>query len=90
MAGFYSRPFPGSEDNVACFVCNKNLDGWEAKDEAWAEHVKHAPSCPLVRLDVEANRALTFAPEVWPHAGGPSLSADKVSTTAKKGHARRC
>lgn len=64
---------------MACFVCNKNLDGWEEGDEAWLEHVKHAPNCPLVRLDIEANRLITFAPEVWPHRSRPSLSAERMA-----------
>lgn len=50
MAGFYCRPLTGSEDNVCCHVCSKNLDGWEPTDEAWREHCAHAPQCPLVTL----------------------------------------
>ncbi|PJF18681.1 Baculoviral IAP repeat-containing protein 5.1 [Paramicrosporidium saccamoebae] len=79
MAGFYNRPFPGSPDNVCCFMCNKNLDGWEASDEAWMEHVKHAAHCPLVRLDIEGSRLSTFTIDNWPHFHNPSLNADKMA-----------
>ena len=48
-------------------MCNKNLDGWESGDEAWAEHVKHQPTCPLVRLDMESSRLATFGADLWPH-----------------------
>ncbi|KAH0443905.1 chromosome segregation protein [Colletotrichum camelliae] len=44
-AGFVWRPFPENPDNVACFLCNKSLDGWEEGDNALEEHVKHAPDC---------------------------------------------
>ena len=30
------------------------------------EHKKHAPACPFMNLDVEANRLLTY--KHWPHA----------------------
>ena len=67
-AGFYYRHFDDSEENVACFLCNKNLDGWEEGDDAWEEHQKHAPNCALVRLDIEHNRKRTFHPDIWPHS----------------------
>lgn len=44
-AGFYYNPVPESSDNVRCFTCGSNLDGWEAGDDPAAEHVKHAPQC---------------------------------------------
>ncbi|KAK1755573.1 hypothetical protein QBC47DRAFT_380690 [Echria macrotheca] len=44
-AGFFFEPFPGSPDNVVCFLCNKSLDGWEADDKPLEEHVKHSPDC---------------------------------------------
>lgn len=36
------------------------MDGWEPNDEAWDEHTRHASNCPLVRLDTEHGRRLTF------------------------------
>jgi hypothetical protein len=69
LAGFYFRPFDEGSDNVACFLCNKNLDGWEPADEAWSEHVSHSPTCPLVNLNTEAGRLGTFSTnQVWPLA----------------------
>ena len=52
MAGFYCRKLVGSEDNVCCFMCGKNLDGWDPTDEAWREHCSHAPQCPLATLGI--------------------------------------
>lgn len=67
MAGWYHRPSASSPDNVACFLCGKNLDGWQPeKDDAWMEHVAHGKHCPLVRLDLVENRERTF--EHWPHS----------------------
>jgi hypothetical protein len=57
-------------------MCHKNLDGWEPNDEPWNEHVKHQPTCPLVRLDMESNRLATFGSGLWPH---PSITPQKVS-----------
>ena len=80
QAGFYYRPMADSPDNCCCFLCQKNLDGWEAGDEAWTEHVKHAPQCALVRLDVETNRLATFmGGKLWPHPAGSSLAPERLA-----------
>ncbi|KAK0620198.1 hypothetical protein B0T14DRAFT_456980 [Immersiella caudata] len=44
-AGFFFEPFPGSPDNVVCFLCDKSLDGWEEDDKPLEEHLKHSPTC---------------------------------------------
>jgi hypothetical protein len=28
-----------------CFLCDKQLDGWEEDDDPLAEHLKHVPDC---------------------------------------------
>lgn len=66
-AGFYVRHIDGSTDNVCCFMCAKNLDGWIREDDAWQEHVNHAGHCPLVRLDLRESREETFRRSGWPH-----------------------
>ncbi|XP_034830606.1 baculoviral IAP repeat-containing protein 5 [Maniola hyperantus] len=50
-AGFYSVA-TGDEDVDAakCFLCGKELDGWEASDDPWAEHKSHAAMCAFVQL----------------------------------------
>lgn len=50
-AGFYSVA-TGDEDADAakCFLCGKELDGWEATDDPWAEHKSHAAQCAFVQL----------------------------------------
>lgn len=90
QAGFFARPLLGSADNVCCYLCEKNLDGWEPADDAWAEHVRHSPACPLVTLDTEASRVATFAhanvareslggAPAWPHAHLPNLAAERMA-----------
>ncbi|OLN95826.1 Protein bir1 [Colletotrichum chlorophyti] len=55
-AGFVWRPFPDHPDNVACFLCNKSLDGWEEGDNALEEHYKHSPECGwAIVAGIEAN-----------------------------------
>lgn len=49
-AGFYWCGNEHEIDTVACFVCGKSLDGWDANDDPWAEHKKHAPRCAFVNL----------------------------------------
>ncbi|CAH0723091.1 unnamed protein product, partial [Brenthis ino] len=50
-AGFYSVA-TGKEDADAakCFLCGKELDGWESSDDPWAEHKSHAAKCAFVQL----------------------------------------
>ena len=58
-AGFY---YSGGVDGdaVTCFMCAKDLDGWEEGDDPMAEHEKHAPACPWMNLQLEENRFKTF------------------------------
>ena len=44
-AGFYFNPHPSTPDNVRCFLCHKELDGWEPDDDPLAEHLKHSSGC---------------------------------------------
>ncbi|EJF63753.1 hypothetical protein DICSQDRAFT_167803 [Dichomitus squalens LYAD-421 SS1] len=37
-AGFYFHPDSDFPDNVACFMCKKNLDGWEPDDDPFTIH----------------------------------------------------
>ncbi|XP_055683232.1 baculoviral IAP repeat-containing protein 5-like [Lutzomyia longipalpis] len=46
-AGFYCI----GGDEAACFVCGKELDGWEEEDNPWVEHKKHAPQCQFVKIN---------------------------------------
>jgi len=63
-AGFY---YTGGVDGdaVTCFMCSKDLDGWEEGDDPRAEHEKHSPACPWMNLKLEENRFKTFFH--WPH-----------------------
>jgi hypothetical protein len=44
-AGFVWKPTSASPDNVQCFSCNCQLDGWEEADVPAYEHLTHSPSC---------------------------------------------
>ncbi|KAK3931197.1 Baculoviral IAP repeat-containing protein 5 [Frankliniella fusca] len=50
-AGFYSLGKKSEPDLAKCYVCLKELDGWEQDDDPWSEHRKHAASCPYVILN---------------------------------------
>jgi hypothetical protein len=45
FAGFVWRPTSASPDNVQCWACNCQLDGWEEADVPTYEHLTHSPSC---------------------------------------------
>lgn len=49
-AGFYNCSTKESRDNVKCFVCMKQLDGWEKEDDPWEEHKKRGQNCLFVQL----------------------------------------
>ncbi|KPI44589.1 Protein bir1 [Cyphellophora attinorum] len=44
-AGFYYAPHKTGDDNVACFMCDRRLDGWEKDDDPIQEHLRHSPDC---------------------------------------------
>lgn len=58
-AGFYSMA-TGSDDADAakCFLCGKEMDGWEPSDDPWAEHESHAPKCAFVQLGKKEDELL--------------------------------
>lgn len=45
-AGFY---YTGEDDGVKCYACGVSLKNWEMSDNAWDEHKRWSPNCPLVR-----------------------------------------
>lgn len=50
-AGFYSVATCDEDADAAkCFLCGKELDGWEASDDPWAEHKSHAAKCAFVQI----------------------------------------
>ncbi|KAK7182636.1 AT hook domain-containing protein [Paraphaeosphaeria sporulosa] len=44
-AGFTFKPTSASPDNVQCFHCQTQLDGWEPNDVPAYEHLTHSPEC---------------------------------------------
>eukprot|EP01147_Barroeca_monosierra_P008806 gene8806-1174_t len=63
-AGFIYKGTEDSLDNVQCFLCGKELDGWDPSDDPMKEHERHSPRCPFVTLGLEESRLATFA--LWP------------------------
>lgn len=50
-AGFYKRKGVPDEDvSAQCFVCGKEMDGWEIDDDPWQEHISHAPYCKFIQI----------------------------------------
>ncbi|KAF3935893.1 hypothetical protein ABW20_dc0103003 [Dactylellina cionopaga] len=45
QAGFYFKPAAGDEDNVACFICQKNMSEWDPDDDPAEQHLRHNSSC---------------------------------------------
>ena len=50
-AGFLAVGGKEEPDLVECFICSKQLDGWDPDDDPWKEHKNHQPQCPFVRLN---------------------------------------
>lgn len=49
-AGFFFIGTTDDPDLVECFICSKQLNGWESTDDPWKEHMDHQPSCAFVKL----------------------------------------
>jgi len=45
LAGFYYAPYINSEDNVCCYLCSKNMGGWEETDNPLKEHLRGNKEC---------------------------------------------
>lgn len=50
-AGFFVVEPDKLSDYVECFICGKQLDGWEDTDNPWDEHEKHQVTCPYIKLN---------------------------------------
>ncbi|KAI0873541.1 hypothetical protein GGS24DRAFT_384532 [Hypoxylon argillaceum] len=44
-AGFYFAPTREFPDNTVCFLCDKNMEGWEEDDNPFVEHLRLSPRC---------------------------------------------
>lgn len=62
-AGFFYYPSQDSPDNVACFLCRKNIDGWEKGDDPLVEHLKHSPDCGWAIVAMIAREDEEFSEE---------------------------
>ncbi|TPP66808.1 Baculoviral IAP repeat-containing protein 5 [Fasciola gigantica] len=48
QSGFF-HPMKTGSDVAQCFVCFKELEGWEPDDDPRKEHEQHSPSCPFLK-----------------------------------------
>ena len=44
-AGFYHDPSEDDPDNVICFMCSKELGGWDSDDDPYRVHVAKSAKC---------------------------------------------
>ncbi|KAI0398545.1 hypothetical protein F5Y17DRAFT_8070 [Xylariaceae sp. FL0594] len=44
-AGFFYQPQEGNLDNTVCFLCCKNISGWDEDDNPFEEHLRLSPHC---------------------------------------------
>ncbi|KAI1081777.1 hypothetical protein F5B20DRAFT_57331 [Whalleya microplaca] len=44
-AGFYFDPSPQQPDNTVCFLCLRQVGGWEEDDNPFEEHLRLSPHC---------------------------------------------
>ncbi|XP_053231580.1 baculoviral IAP repeat-containing protein 5 [Podarcis raffonei] len=49
-AGFVHCPSDNAPDVAQCFICFKELEGWEPDDDPMEEHRKHSPNCAFLAL----------------------------------------
>ncbi|KAL5477005.1 hypothetical protein ACEPAI_3192 [Sanghuangporus weigelae] len=54
-AGFFFKPSKDDPDNVQCFICKKELAGWDEDDNPFEIHYKKCPKCPwaIARCSLE-------------------------------------
>ncbi|XP_074647862.1 baculoviral IAP repeat-containing protein 5-like [Tubulanus polymorphus] len=49
-AGFVHCPSNEEPDLAKCYICLKELDGWEPTDDPWKEHLSHSAGCLFVQF----------------------------------------
>ncbi len=74
---FYKGKGESAEDTLTeCFMCHKELEGWETKDVPLDEHRARSPNCPLLNLQLQENRLRTFTANHWPAANFTATALD--------------
>lgn len=78
-AGFYYKPSGESNDNTVCYLCERQLDGWEQDDDPLDEHLKHSPECGWALL-VNAGRDGSLDTSTMEDPTGQQLTEARRST----------
>ncbi|XP_062979277.1 baculoviral IAP repeat-containing protein 5 [Elgaria multicarinata webbii] len=55
-AGFIHCPSENAPDVAQCFICFKELEGWEPDDDPMEEHRRHSPNCAFLLLQKEVSQ----------------------------------
>lgn len=87
-AGFYWCGTMQENDAAACFLCGKQLDGWEPTDNPWSEHKKHSPQCAFVKLsraedDLTVSTFLTSMTKILNYGKKPQISEIQLKLELK-------
>ncbi|KAL7301236.1 baculoviral IAP repeat-containing protein 5 [Trichogramma pretiosum] len=87
-AGFFAVGGEDEPDLAECFMCRKQLDGWEAEDDPWQEHQKHQSNCSFVQMNKKDEGLLTVK-ELFQlmqeyHSGRLLLEFDKAAESMRK------
>ncbi len=80
-AGFYYRAESTGSDNVVCYLCERQLDGWEEDDDPVEEHLKHSPQCGWAMLARIAQDG-KFDPEEMDDPTNASITEARRATFA--------
>ncbi|CAL7941146.1 unnamed protein product [Xylocopa violacea] len=91
-AGFFAVGGKEEPDLVQCFLCSKQLDGWDPDDDPWNEHSKHQSQCPFIKLG-KPNEALWTVRDLFDLFKSYTVKEcnyelDKAIATAKEEGAR--
>lgn len=84
-AGWFFNADKKHLDACQCYLCEKQLDGWEPNDQAFPEHVSHSGKCPLTRLHEIDARKDTFSHSFANNNGVVNSGTNGIR---KRGHAQ--
>lgn len=77
-AGFFYKPSAG-KDNVECFMCARQLDGWEKEDDPLEEHLKHGSDCAWALL-MSLDREREFEPSSMEDPTNEHMASTRQTT----------
>ncbi|KAG8528216.1 uncharacterized protein KY384_007133 [Bacidia gigantensis] len=79
QAGFYYQPSSSNPDNVTCYLCETNIDQWEATDDPLDEHLAHAKSCGWAAI-ASVERAIENGEQDVPNPASEEIIQARMAT----------